>query len=141
MKITKKVAQDMGCAYIYDDFGRINLKTDKVKDGAVLVAETLPTDGRLDFRFTPVVKGTKSQIFAFLRHCDLDFEGTEVGEIVDEMAGVAREFIMRLNGTGVYEAVESAEWTTVLDFLDANMAGVRVTLTLTDMAGECVSYE
>lgn len=139
MRATQRVALDMGCKYIYDDWGRINLHADRLKKGVTLIAETLPTDGQIDTRLAPVVKVAKRSIFAFLKHCDLDFNGKDVGEIIDEMLAVAKAYIVRLDATGAYEPIANqVDFNAVIDFLDANMAGVRVTLALKELAGECV---
>ena len=102
-KITERIAAEMGCAYIYDDWGRINLKADKYGNHKQtrLIIETLPTNGQIDTRFAPLVRASRTCIVAFLKPCALDYN-------------------------------------VVLDFLDANMAGVRVTLTLKELEGECV---
>lgn len=139
MRPTKQVALDMGCKYIYDEWGRVNLHADKLKIGDVVVVETLPTNGQIDTRFVPVVKTSRTAIFAFLKHCDLDFKGTEVGEIIEEMLGLAKRYIVRLDATRQFEPIEGLmDYNAVIDFLDANMAGVRVTLTLKELEGECV---
>lgn len=140
MSVTKQVAEDLGCAYIYDEFGRINLHADRVPMGATLVAETLPTNGTIDTRLAPIVKTSKTAIFAFLKHCDLDFDGVEVGYILDEMLAVAKRYIVALDATGAFEPIAGLlEYNDVLDFLDSNMAGVRVTLDLVEAVGECVN--
>lgn len=139
MRPTKQVALDLGCKYLYDEWGRINLHADKLKIGDVVVVETLPTNGQIDTRFVPVVKTSRTAIFAFLKHCDLDFKGTEVGAIIDEMLNLAKRYIVRLDATRMYEPIEGLmDYNAVIDFLDANMAGVRVTLTLKELEGECV---
>ena len=139
MRPTKQVALDMGCKYLYDEWGRINLHADKLKIGDVVVVETLPTNGQIDTRFAPVVKTSRTAIFAFLKHCDLDFKGAEVGAIIDEMLDLAKRYIVRLDATRAYEPIEGLmDYNAVIDFLDANMAGVRVTLTLKELEGECV---
>lgn len=135
MKPTKQIALDLKCRYLYDDWGRINERADRLKIGDTLIAETLPTNGQMDFSFMPVVRTSKTQIFAFLKHCDLDFKGFEVGEIVDEMTELAKRYILRLMAYVEIDAVQ--EYNVVLDFLDANMAGVRVTLVMKDNGG-CV---
>ena len=140
MKPTKKVALDMGCVYIYDDWGRINKKADRIPLNSVAVVETLPTNGQIDTRFVPVVKTSKTAIFAFLKHCDFDFKGADVGHIIDDMLDVAKEYIVRLDNTRKFEPINGLmDYTCVIDFLDANMAGVRVTLELKELAGECVN--
>ena len=139
MRPTKQVALDLGCKYLYDEWGRINLHADKLKIGDVVVVETLPTNGQIDTRFAPIVKTSRTAIFAFLKHCDLDFKGTEVGEIIEEMLDLAKTYIVRLDATRMYEPIEGLmDYNAVIDFLDANMAGVRVTLTLKELEGECV---
>lgn len=140
-KTIERIAAEMGCAYIYDDWGRINLKADKYgnRKEQRLIIETLPTNGQIDTRFAPVLRTSRTCIVAFLKPCRLDFEGAEVGLIVDEMLDLAKQFIKRLDATRVYEPIETLlDYNVVLDFLDANMAGVRVTLTLKELEGECV---
>lgn len=139
MRPTKQVALDLGAKYLYDEWGRINLHADKLKIGDVVVVETLPTNGQIDTRFVPVVRTSRTAIFAFLKHCNLDFDGAEVGEIIDEMLDLAKRYIVMLDATRHYEPIEGLmDYNAVIDFLDANMAGVRVTLTLKELEGECV---
>lgn len=139
MRPTKQVALDMGCRYIYDEWGRVNIHADKLKMGDVLVVETLPTNGQIDTTFAPVVRTSRTAIFAFLKHCDLDFDGVEVGGIIEEMLAIAKEYIVRLEEFNAYEPLDGLiDYNSVIDFLDANMAGVRVTLTLKELAGGCV---
>ena len=139
MRPTKQVALDMGCRYIYDEWGRVNLHADKLKMGDVLIVETLPTNGQIDTTFAPVVRTSRTAIFAFLKHCDLDFDGVEVGGIIEEMLAIAKEYIVRLDEFNAYEPLDGLiDYNSVIDFLDANMAGVRVTLTLKELAGGCV---
>ena len=140
-RIIQGIVADMGCAYIYDDWGRINLKADKYgnRKEQRLIIETLPTNGQIDTRFAPIVRTSRTCIIAFLKPCALDFEGAEVGTIVDEMLDLAKQFIARLDASGYYEPINGLmDYNVVLDFLDANMAGVRVTLTLKELEGECV---
>lgn len=140
MRVTEQVAQDMRCEYIYDEWGRVNLHADRLPMGSVAVVETLPTNGQIDTRFVPVVRTSRTSVFAFLKHCNLDFKGAEVGGIIDEMLDVAKEYIVRLDATGYYEPINGLmDYNCVVDFLDANMAGVRVTLELKELSGECVN--
>lgn len=140
-KVIERIAAEMGCAYIYDDWGRINLKADKYgnRKQTRLIIETLPTNGQIDTRFAPLVRTSRTCIVAFLKPCALDFEGAEVGYIIDEMLDLAKEFIKRLDNTRAYEPIDTLlDYNVVLDFLDANMAGVRVTLTLKELEGGCI---
>ena len=142
MRVTKQIAQTMGCAYIYDEWGRVNLHADRLPMGASVVVETLPTNGQIDTRFVPVVTTSRVAIFAFLKHCELDFDGVDVGDIIDEMLALAKEYIVRLDATGQYEPISGLmDYNCVIDFLDANMAGVRVTLELKELEGVCITSE
>ena len=139
MRPTEQVALDLGCKYIYDEWGRVNLHADKLAIGDVVVVETLPTNGQIDTTFAPIVKTSRTAIFAFLKHCNLDFEGAVVGEIIEEMLNKAKAFIVMLDATGVYEPLDGlVDYNSVIDFLDANMAGVRVTLELKELSGGCI---
>lgn len=139
MRPTEQIALDMGCKFIYDEWGRVNLHADKLAIGDVAVVETLPTNGEIDTTFAPIVRTSRTSIFAFLKHCHLDFEGVMVGNIIDDMLAKAKEFIMRLDACGAFEPLSGViEYNSVIDFLDANMAGVRVTLELKELAGGCV---
>ena len=117
MKATKRVAHQMRCVYIYDEWGRVNLHADKLPIGAVAIVETLPTTGQIDTRFAPVVRTSKTSVFAFLKHCNLDFKGAEVGCIIDEMLDLAKEYIVRLDATGEYEPINGLlDYNCVVDF-------------------------
>lgn len=139
-RVIKQIAADMGCKFIYDDWGRINLKADPYGNGSEpIIIETLPTNGQIDTRFAPVVRTSRTCIVAFLKPCALDFEGAEVGAIIDEMLELAKAFIKRLDASGEFEPIDGLlDYNVVLDFLDANMAGVRVTLELKELEGACV---
>lgn len=138
MRTTKQIATDMGCKYIYDEWGRVNLHADKIPFGEVVVVETLPTNGTIDTKFMPVVTASRVAIFAFLKHCDLDFDGVEVGGYIDEMLEVAKEYIVRLDRSGEFAPIaDRLDYNSVIDFLDANMVGVRVTLELAELTPKC----
>ena len=139
MRAQKECALALGCKYVYDEWGRINLHADHLEIGDKCVFETLPISGQIDTTLSPIARTSRTAIFAFLKHCELDFEGAEVGGIIDEMLAVAKRYIVMLDATGEFEPINTlADWSAVIDFLDANMAGVRVTLTLKEIQGECV---
>ena len=61
-------------------------------------------------------------------------------DIIDEMLDTAKQYIVRLDASGAYEPITARlDYNVVLDFLDANLAGVRVTLDLVEAVGECVN--
>lgn len=140
MRITEQIALELGAVYMYDTWERINLRADKLKIGDVLVGELLPTGGMIDTSFAPVVREQRNTSIVFMTHCDLDFEGASVGLIIDDMLALAKRFLVRLDASLVFEPVgNDVEWQVLIDRLDANMAGVALSLTLKDNQGECVN--
>lgn len=140
MRITQQIALELGAVYMYDTWERINLRADKLKIGDVLVGELLPTSGMIDTRFAPVVREQRNTSIVFMTHCDLDFEGASVGLIIDDMLALAKRYLVRLDASLVYDPVgNDVEWQVLIDRLDANMAGVALSLTLKDNQGECVN--
>lgn len=140
MRITQQIALELGAVYMYDTWERINLRADKLKIGDVLVGELLPTGGMIDTSFAPVVREQRNTSIVFMTHCDLDFEGASVGLIIDDMLALAKRFLVRLDESMIFEPVgNDVEWQVLIDRLDANMAGVALSLTLKDYQGECVN--
>lgn len=140
MRITQQIALELGAVYMYDTWERINLRADKLKIGDVLVGELLPTGGMIDTSFAPVVREQRNTSIVFMTHCDLDFEGASVGQIIDDMLALAKRYLVRLDASMVFEPVgNDVEWQVLIDRLDANMAGVALSLTLKDNQGECVN--
>lgn len=140
MRITQQIALELGAVYMYDTWERINLRADKLKIGDVLVGELLPTGGMIDTSFAPVVREQRNTSIVFMTHCDLDFEGASVGLIIDDMLALAKRYLVRLDESMVFEPVDNdVEWQVLIDRLDANMAGVALSLTLKDYQGECVN--
>lgn len=140
MRITQQIALELGAVYMYDTWERINLRADKLKIGDVLVGELLPTGGMIDTSFAPVVREQRNTSIVFMTHCDLDFEGASVGLIIDDMLALAKRYLVRLDASMVFEPVgNDVEWQVLIDRLDANMAGVALSLTLKENQGECVN--
>lgn len=140
MRITQQIALELGAVYMYDTWERINVRADKLKIGDVLVGELLPTGGMIDTSFAPVVREQRNTSIVFMTHCDLDFEGASVGLIIDDMLALAKRYLVRLDASLVFEPVgNDVEWQVLIDRLDANMAGVALSLTLKDNQGECVN--
>ena len=54
------------------------------------------------------------------------------------MLEVAKEYIVRLDRSGEFAPIaDRLDYNSVIDFLDANMVGVRVTLELTELTPKC----
>lgn len=130
MEEFKQIAHKLGCTYIKDDFARINLHADKVVKYP-LICETLPTGGEIVTQHAPAMSYTKDIILCFLAPCRLDFSGREASDIIDKMVLLARKFIVMYCESHGADMPARLRYNAVLDFLDVNLAGVRVTLTTT----------
>lgn len=128
-KLIEQIAERLGASYIYDDFARINLRADSVEKFPLIV-ETLPVDGSLNMRFLPVVQAQKNVTIAFLEPCPLDFDGARVDVHLAHMLELATAFVRELAKVGGVNIPDDLDYNAVLDFMDANVVGVRVTLAL-----------
>lgn len=126
MNVIEQIATALNASYIRDDFARINLLADKVTKYP-LIAETLPTDGVINGAFAPAYAATKNVIVCFLVPCHLDFTGDDVSAKIDEMINLAQRFCAKYKEVnGDFPA--NIRFNAVLDFLDANLCGIRCTI-------------
>lgn len=130
MSFISNFAQRKNCAYIRDDFARVNLLADKVTKYPLIV-ETLPTDGTINASMAPALQVSKNVIVCFLTPCNLDFTGDEATVAINDMLRLACEFVNEYVDINP-DMVRTVNFNAVLDFLDANLAGVRLTLPLVD---------
>ena len=132
-ELIKGIASGLGCSYLYDDWGRINQRADQIKKFP-LICEVMPAEGSIDIRRLPMTQVTRTTVVAFLMPCDFDFKGCEVGDIIDHMLVLCGKFLARYaERASVTDMGDTIAYNAVLDFMDANLCGVRITLP---MAGE-----
>lgn len=128
MNEIKQIAHALGCSYIHDDFARINILADKVTRYP-LIAETLPTGGEIIATHAPAFSATKEIILCFLTPCRFDFTGHEASDKIDEMLVLAQRFVNAYCSAHGVDVPARLRYNAVLDFMDANLCGVRITLT------------
>lgn len=138
MRAIKEIAAQLGCSYVYDDFGRINLHADQIKRFP-LIAEVIPAEGTINTKLAPVYSTTRTTIVAFLTPCNLDFIGEQAGNKIDAMIALCQKFLQAYTERDDVQALpDSITYNAVLDFLDGNLCGIRITLPMTDNGG-CVN--
>lgn len=130
MNEIKQIATELNCSYIHDDFARINLLADKVTHYP-LIAETLPTDGEIICTHAPAMTATKNVIVCFLTPCNFDFTGHEASDKINDMLELAQRFIVKYCALHGVDIPARLRYNAVLDFMDYNLCGVRVSLTTT----------
>lgn len=133
--IIKQIAERLGASYMYDDFGRINKRADSVKKWP-LIAEVIPAEGQINTKFLPLCSITRNTIIAFLTPCPLDFDGESIEPQLEQMLDLCARFLSEYNAEG-YDVPDTLQYNLVLDTMDANLCGVRVTLPKVDREGKC----
>ena len=72
---------------------------------------------------------------------DFDFDGTEADQKVELCKSYAKEFILRLNESNLFEYIEGdIYYSTTYDGLDANVAIVAIELQLKEKQGIMLCY-
>lgn len=132
MRVIERIAKQMQCSYIYDDFWRINMHADKVKHWP-LITEGVPADGGVDTRRMPMMTTTRNTMVSFLVPCRLDWEGERVTEKVDAMLVLMRKFLRELVAEG-YAVPDAVQYATIINQYNSNLCGVRMTLPMTEEA-------
>lgn len=132
----KKVAENLGIGYLYDDWSRINIRADK-EITYPLCINLLPVSGVFKFQ-AGLVYDSPNCLFAFLDKTNLDFDGATNAFVVNDMKKIALKFITAINKSGKFEVISgSVPYSVVYDKLDVNLTGVVIECKLTPTTGIC----
>ena len=102
-KIKSIVDKMEGITYIFDNWRMANVKLDKVPLPAVI--NILPVSGSFNLSKSQI-KDFPNCLIAFVDKIDLDFDGTKADQKVELCKSYAKEFILRLNESGLFEYVD-----------------------------------
>lgn len=70
---------------------------------------------------------------------EIDWDGITTDTIIDDMKGVALDFVARINAAGVVEiTTDRVRVRSVFDSDDRNLAGVFLQMELREVGGECM---
>lgn len=131
----RKVAESMGedVAYLFMNWSQANVAMDAITKPSVVYV--LPPSGKLDFSYARVKDYPETQI-GFLSPTDLDFDGTENDNIIEQMKRLAIKFVKALNASEYFELIEGIQpYQVVYDFLDQNVTGIVLNLPLEEVDG------
>lgn len=132
-KIKSVVDKMKGVTYIFDNWQTANVRLDKLTFPAVL--NVLPVSG--NFHIGPSqLKDYPNCMFAFMDKTDLDFDGTENDAIVEKCKNMAKEFILLLNRSGLFEPISgSVPYSVFYDKLNVNVTGITISIQLKEVSG------
>ena len=138
-QMIKSIVDKMGgLTYVFDNWQTANLKLDKLPFPAVV--NVLPISGRF-YLDKNQMKDFPNCLIAFMDKMDFDFDGTEADQKVELCKSYAKEFILRLNESGLFEYIEGdIYYSTMYDGLDVNVAIVTIELQLKEKKGLFLCY-
>lgn len=137
-KIKSVVDKMEGLTYVFDNWQTANLRLDKLPFPAVV--NVLPVSGRFNLDKNKL-RDYPNCLIAFMDKIDFDFDGTEADQKVELCKSYAKEFILRLNESNLFEYIEGdIYYSTTYDGLDANVAIVAIELQLKEKQGIMLCY-
>ena len=132
-KIKSIVEQMEGVTYIFENWATANVKLDNVSLPAIL--NVLPASGTFNLGKTQL-KDYPYCMIAFIDKSDLDFDGTENDGIIERCKNLAKEFILRLNTSDLFEPVDGdILYSVIYDKLDVNVTGIVIEAQLKESRG------
>lgn len=132
-KIKSIVEQMEGVTYIFENWATANERLDNIAMPAVL--NVLPASGHFNLGKTQL-KDYPFCMIAFIDKSDLDFDGTENDGIIERCKNLAKEFLLRLNASDLFEHVdEDIPYSVIYDKLDVNVTGIVIEAQLKETRG------
>lgn len=132
-KIKSIVNEMQGVTYIFENWVTANVKFDNIAFPAVL--NVLPVSGRFNIGKTQL-KDFPNCSLAFLDKIDFDADGVEKGNVIEKCKSLSKEFILRLNDSGLFEQVDGdVTYSVVYDMLDVNVTGIVIETQLKEIKG------
>lgn len=131
----KEVAESLGVSFVFQDWTTANVEIDKTPLPAVIYV--LPASGSLNFK-SGFIRDNQNGILAFIDKVVLDADGVENDNIVDRMKRLAMEYIVKLNATRYFEALDGVlPYRTIYSELNANVSGISFEVSLKEVKGIC----
>lgn len=134
----KYIAGLMGITYIFDNWQTANVRIESEKLPAMV--NVLPVSGSFNLGKTQL-RDYPNCMFAFIDKSELDFDGSENDKIVERCKGLAKEFILTCNRSGLFEPIEGdVRYSVMYDRLDVNVTGIVIELQLREVQGINICY-
>lgn len=141
-KRIKQIASHFtGCNYFFANWQQLNEALEEVKKGKPVICYILPPSGRLSIKHSATYFVDKpSTLIAFLVHTEVDFDGEENDELIEQMKSLFRSFLKVLNASGLFEPIDDEEisYDVAYDDTDDCVTGILVNLPLVETTyAEC----
>lgn len=132
-KIKSVVESMKGVTYMFENWQTANVRADKIPLPAVL--NVLPVSGVFNLGTTQL-KDFPNCMLAFMDKANFDFSGKENDQVIERCKMKAKEFILRLNESGLFKPVyDDIPYSVFYDKLDVNVTGVVIELKLEEVRG------
>lgn len=129
----KKIVEQMGVTYLFENWQTANVKLDKMQLPAVMYV--LPASGSLNVGKMQM-KDFPNCMIAFMDKTKLDFDGSENDAIIERCKSLAKEFILSVNRSGMFETVEGdIPYSVFYDKLNVNVTGIVIQIPLKETRG------
>lgn len=129
----KSIVGEMDINYLFENWQNANVRLDSEKLPACI--NILPVSGVFNLRRNQI-KDFPNCMLAFVDQTEFDFKGPDNDKIIERCKAKAKEFIFRLNQSGLFEEVEGDIGYSILyDKLDVNVTGVVLSLTIKEIKG------
>ena len=129
----KSVVDEMGVKYIFENWATANVVLDSSTFPVVL--NVLPVSGKFNIGKTQL-RDCPNCMLAFIDKTDFDFNGKDNDTIIERMKTLAKDFIKRMNKSGLFEYVSGdVSYSVVYDKLDVNVTGVVIEMPIKEITG------
>lgn len=129
----KKIVEQMGVTYLFENWQAANVRLDKMQLPAVMYV--LPSSGNLNVG--PMqMKDFPNCMIAFMDKIKHDSSGEENDQVIEQCKSLAREFILNVNRSRMFEPVQGdIPYSVFYDKLDVNVTGIVIQLPLKETRG------
>ena len=129
----RKIVEQMGVTYLFENWQAANVRLDKMQLPAVMYV--LPASGSLNVGLMQL-KDYPNCMIAFMDKTKHDFSGEENDSVIEGCKSLAKEFILRVNRSGVFEPVQGdIQYSVFYDKLDVNVTGIVIQVPLKEIKG------
>lgn len=129
----RKIVERMGVTYLFENWQAANVRLDKMQLPAVMYV--LPASGSLNVGLMQL-KDYPNCMIAFMDKTKHDFSGEENDSVIEGCKSLAKEFILRVNRSGVFEPVQGdIQYSVFYDKLDVNVTGIVIQVPLKEIKG------
>lgn len=121
--------------YMFYNWAQANVAMDAITRPAIVYV--LPASGALYPQWNQTTD-RPATLVGFLCRTDFDFDSRENDALMQTMKELASQFIVEVNKSGLFERIPDKveiPYQTCYDYLDDNVTGIIITVTLKEVDG------